>query len=113
MTGLMYFDKDGKPLELMEWAELRLDRDYARIELTELKRGYVVSTIWFGINMNITDFGGPPFIFETATLRNGIFIEVFGRCATVEDAKMLHNKCVRQLKAAAYLKRMKRRNQHD
>lgn len=58
-----YFDRQGKPLTLMEWGEKCEDYDYKVIKHDYVDR-YFVSTVWIGLNMNL--FGGlPPQIFET------------------------------------------------
>jgi hypothetical protein len=58
----MYFDRDGKPLTLWQWAALMesgKDRHVAD-DMVGLVR---VSTVWLGLNHN---WGlGPPHIFET------------------------------------------------
>lgn len=58
-----YYDRQGNPLTLMEWAtrtEKRLDKV---VEQTTLPDGKWVSTVWLGINHRFGD--GPPLIFET------------------------------------------------
>jgi len=60
--GMRYFDRQGKPLDLMEWARI-LDNDPLRIVAQEIVGRYFVSTVWVGLNMNL--FGSTPLIFET------------------------------------------------
>ncbi len=59
----MYYDKEGKPLDLMEWANLFEDFEYRQVG-DSLVDGIRVSTVWLGLDHN---FGrvGPPLIFET------------------------------------------------
>ena len=58
-----YYDKQGKPLELMQWAQLFEDNAYRHIAETTLPDGTWVSTVWLGLDHN---FGrGVPVIFET------------------------------------------------
>lgn len=57
-----YYDKNGKPLTLMQWATLFEDLDYKRIGSDE-KDGVKVSTVWLGLDHNFDD--GKPLIFET------------------------------------------------
>lgn len=83
-----FFDKDGKPLELMEWAEKFEDDEYRQVDWTELTNDRHVSTIWIGHNMNM--LGNIPIIFETAIFKKGRFVEVFGRCDTLENAMRMH-----------------------
>lgn len=56
------FDRDGNPLELMEWAIKMNDAEYKRVARTELG-DVLVSTVWLGLDHS---FGmGLPLIFET------------------------------------------------
>lgn len=57
------FDKNGKPIDLIEWARLIEDKDYKVIKQETLPNGKWVSTIWLGLNHVFDD--GPPLIFET------------------------------------------------
>lgn len=59
----LHFDRDGNPINSMQWAMLHADRDYCQIAETEVE-GFRVSTVWLGINHNFWGFG-PPIIFET------------------------------------------------
>ena len=57
-----YYDRQGNPLTLMQWAKLVANFDYKVVAQTEV--GFDrVSTIWLGLNHNW--WGGPPLIFET------------------------------------------------
>src|SRR5258708_36842263 len=62
-----YYDRQGRPMELMEWAKLHEDPEnrmsYKRIAETTLPNGRWVSTVWLGIDHSFG--GGPPLIFET------------------------------------------------
>ena len=90
MTGprsgpnLPYYDKEGKPITLLEWAELGDDTDYKRIASTMVAERYWVSTIWLGVDHN---FGlwAPPLLFETCVFDNGAPIEVLEGHETVES----------------------------
>ena len=59
-----YYDKQGKPLELMEWAQLFEDNAYRRIAETTLPNGTWVSTVWLGLDHNFSGVGS-PIMFET------------------------------------------------
>jgi len=59
----MYYDKDGTPLELMEWARKVENLTYKRVDKTTLPDGKWVSTVWLGLDHQFG--GGPPLIFET------------------------------------------------
>jgi hypothetical protein len=59
-----YYDLDGNPMTLMEWAELmEADPERRRVGRTAV-RGYLVSTVWLGMNHNYHP-DAPPHIFET------------------------------------------------
>jgi len=65
----MYTDKFGRPLALLEWAELNEDREYSivgsnLIVATTMCPPSRLSTVWLGLNYNFWP-GGPPLIFET------------------------------------------------
>lgn len=58
-----YYDRQGQPLTVLEWARLFENRTYAVIQQNGFKNLFL-STVWLGINNNF--FGrGPPVIFET------------------------------------------------
>lgn len=63
----MYFDKDGSPLGLWEWARKFEDVEYRRVGLDE-REGIEVSTVWLGLNHSFLD--GPLLIFETMVFDN-------------------------------------------
>jgi hypothetical protein len=58
-----FYDKDGSPLELLEWAKKFEDKAYCRVALDILPDGTRISTVWLGLNHNFGE--GPPLIFET------------------------------------------------
>jgi hypothetical protein len=58
----LYYDRQGRPIELEEWLELGRDGEYKRLAL-DVVGGSTVSTVWLGLNHGFT--GGPPLIFET------------------------------------------------
>ena len=57
-----YYDRQGQPLTLMEWAHRFEDWDYKRIAQTVVGK-YNVSTVWLGADHQFGE--GPPLIFET------------------------------------------------
>ena len=63
----MYYNRQGWPISLFEWAQLREVPDYFRIAEDYIGRddGGMdrVSTVWLGLNHNF--WGGVPIIFET------------------------------------------------
>lgn len=58
-----YFDRQGTPISVDDWGRLFEDRDYQRIDYTEIEGGISVSTVWLGLNHNYG--AGAPVIFET------------------------------------------------
>lgn len=67
-----FYDHDGNPLTLMEWAAF-FEEDYPKniwVQRTEIPSARVlVSTIWNGFNPGVTLRGFPEAIFETAVFR--------------------------------------------
>lgn len=73
MRRPMWFNRDGEPITVEEWGELReSDSEYFRVAEDNLEAVSFdgewysmlwVSTVWLGINHNYGD--GPPLIFET------------------------------------------------
>lgn len=59
----LYYDRKGQPMEMLAWAEKCEDHDY-RIVAQHWVRGWMVSTVWLGIDHG---FGHThaPVIFET------------------------------------------------
>lgn len=59
---ILYWDKHGEPISFDVWCQMFGDREYCRVDLTNL--GDVeISTVWIGMDLS---FGGPtPLIFET------------------------------------------------
>lgn len=63
-----YYDKDGTPMALMEWAKKLEDDEYKRvaIDIFENRFGHQtrVSTVWLGLDHSYNS-DGPPLIFES------------------------------------------------
>ena len=59
----LYFDREGNPISLMEYARLSNDIDYKRIDFTTVGP-FVVSTVWLGIDHQF-GLDGPPLLFES------------------------------------------------
>jgi hypothetical protein len=64
----LYYDRDGRPIDVMRWAELFGDPQYKRVALHWI-RGWMVSSVWLGLDHNF--FGGTPLIFETMVFPPG------------------------------------------
>lgn len=86
MTNL-YYDKTGRPIDVMEWAKLSEDIDYKRI-VKETVGEYEISTIWLGVDHG--SGGGPPMIFETAVFADTDEETITLRYATLEEAQAGH-----------------------
>ncbi len=62
-----FYDKEGAPLTLMEWADMNEDLSYRIVEQTSEGEGegeVMVSTVWLGLDHQF-GLDGPPLIFET------------------------------------------------
>lgn len=91
------FDRQGAPLELMEWARLFEDAQYKRVAETTLQDGKYVSTVWLGLDHR---FGGDglPLIFETMVFptRGDCRDLDCARYSTEENALNGHNAMVKK-----------------
>jgi len=85
-----FYDRDGSPLELLEWGMKMEDVDYKRVALDifENRFGHQtrVSTVWLGSNHNF-DESGPPLIFESMAFDDDNKHETMG-CEFSEDIDM-------------------------
>lgn len=60
----LYYDREGRPIALMEFARLLEDPAYKRVAEDTLPDGRWLSTVWLGIDHRLRD-AGLPVIFET------------------------------------------------
>lgn len=105
-----YFDPDGNPITMHEWAAARESKDedstWAREHLvTKIAQGIdgdgiTVSTVWLGLDHQ-WDPSGPPLIFETMIF-GGVFNEEQWRYSTREEAHAGHAEAVRHAKAGIH-----------
>lgn len=98
----LYYDKNTKPIDFREWADLFEDKEYRIVRAEEIY-GYLVSTVWFGLNSNfLLDF---PLIFETMTfnLANRDDCEIINRYTTLEQAIVGHLETVELIKQKGYM----------
>ena len=93
-----YYDKDGKPLELMDWAWKFEDSAYKRIAETRLDNGYWVSTVWMGLNHNFGE--GVPLIFETMVFKGSKSDLDCERYTTLQQAEEGHKRMVEKWREA-------------
>lgn len=88
-----WYDKGGRPLDLMEWARLFEDHAYRRVAEDQI--GEVrISTVWLGLNHRHM-FPGPPLIFETMIFGGEGDGEVW-RYSTLEQAIAGHRAVVEE-----------------
>lgn len=59
-----YYDKEGRPITLLEWAHLFEDKAYCRIAEDTLDDGTWISTVWLGLDHGL-GLSVRPLIFET------------------------------------------------
>lgn len=87
--GPKYYNIDGEPLELFEWAELFEIYEYKMVGVTYFgpDDSIRVSTTWLGLNHNYG--AGPPLIFETMIF-GGEHNDYMDRYSTLEEAKAGH-----------------------
>ena len=55
-----FFDRNLKPVDLLEWAELMQDGEYIQVAFFEDER-IQISTVWRGIDTNYRGDGAPIF----------------------------------------------------
>jgi len=58
-----YYDRDGNPMDMMDYSRQFANMEYKRVKETTLPDGTWISTVWLGIDHHFGD--GPPLIFET------------------------------------------------
>jgi hypothetical protein len=105
----MYFDRQGNPISLRQWGELRehgseegyTGDSYVRVAQDQVGTAWV-STVWLGINHNWSD--GPPIIFETMIFGDyfidGELVDTdCARYSTEEEAIEGHKRTVSDLQA--------------
>ena len=96
----MHYDKNGKPMGLLEWAKLLEDTSYQRVAEDILPNGTWVSTVWLGLDHS---FPGtrPPIIFETMVFpgRGGEGELGAARYSTEQEAKDGHKAMVAKWRA--------------
>lgn len=96
--GVEFFDRDGQPLELMDWARKYEDiayRDLA-VDVDRMDNPHImVSTIWEGVPrpLSLMSTGLPRGIFATALLIDG-HIQWERRHDTEEQAREFHRESV-------------------
>lgn len=92
----MYYNKQGKEIEMLEWAELLENPKYKVISQTTTKSGKWVSTVWLGLDHQYGE--GKPLIFETMVFpKKGDYSDEFcERYSTLKEAKAGHKVIVKK-----------------
>lgn len=92
-----YYDKDGRSIEMMDWAQLFEDNGYKRIA-SDTVGDATISTVWMGLDHS---FGfGPPLIFETMVF-GGSLSDEMDRYPTLAEAETGHRAMVERVREAA------------
>jgi hypothetical protein len=90
---MSYYDKNGIPMSLMDWAHKFEDVEYKRVARYQ-NLFVLVSTVWLGLDHNFT--GGTPLIFESmAFSRFGASIDC-QRYSTLDEALKGHKAMVKK-----------------
>ena len=98
-----YFDKEGKPIDLMTWAKLYENHKYGVVKQTKTEK-YFISTVWLGLdhNFNFLDNDTPISIFETVVFpKNKDVNKIYEQerhSANLEEAKAGHEEMVKKYK---------------
>lgn len=93
----MYYNRKGEAIDLEQYAKLFANEKY-QVVARDLLDGYLVSTVWLGINHNFRSLvfnndPGKPIIFETMIF-NGHDEVYCDRYCTEEQALEGHKKAV-------------------
>lgn len=89
-----YYDRQGRPLDMMDWALKLEDPTYRIVARDELCDGEViVSTIWLGFDHG---YGGKRLLFETMVRRDNKWDEQH-RYSTEDEAREGHRQVVEAL----------------
>jgi hypothetical protein len=99
-----FWDKDGTELELNEWAHKYEDRDYRRIDETDVLtldgRLLWVSTVWIGFCQKLwlcLPDDVPFLTFETQVFENGFVTSYQHHHSTLAEAEAGHARLVARL----------------
>lgn len=95
-SGIGYYDMDGNPMSMEEWAEYYgHDRHIGSTYIRRRHKTFYVSTVWLGLDHGFGWEGGPPIIFETMVFERGLFNDLdMARYATKEQARVGHRRMV-------------------
>ena len=97
MRPSLYYNRQGEPIGLHEWADLMEDAEYRLVANTEVGP-YRISTVWLGLDHSWSSIvGGPgvPIIFETMVFGGGG--EIQQRYDTEAQARRGHDAIVAEV----------------
>ena len=99
--GPRYYDMQGKPISMWDWAmghELRQDRHVGDTYLRLRGRVYRVSTVLLGLDHSFSPWPHKPLIFETMVFADEDMSGEFGICdrySTKAEAQAGHKRIVK------------------
>jgi hypothetical protein len=88
-----FYDKDGNPITLQQWAAHRADADYCQLGYWEGEGGAWIYTFWLGLDTSF-GVGAGPAIFHTQVSAFGNQPHVEWTCPTdtLQRALTLHRR---------------------
>lgn len=101
-----YFDREGRPITLMEYGRLFSNLQY-RVLYHHRFKNFLLSTVWLGINHNFS-MRGPPVIFETMVFFNGMGGPMW-RYSTEGEARRHHMTILRVMQGVILKKQLSKK----
>jgi hypothetical protein len=91
-----FFDRDGKPITVLDWAALRSDPAYCRVGYWEGEGGAWIYTFWLGLDISFGVGGEATAIFDTHVSAFGNQPYADSNCPsdTLERAQCVHQRVV-------------------
>lgn len=94
---MLIYDRQGREISMVEWAELLADDDVRQVARTEMDDAVSVSTVWLGLDHS---FGGTrPLVFETMVFGGPLDMEQ-ERYSTEAEALLGHQLMVAKVALA-------------
>ena len=93
----MYYDKQGKQISINEWENLIIDPNYKIIKQNVVD-GFLVSTVWLGIDHAFFPGTLKPIIFETMIFGDKNEELDVKRASTIEEALEDHKSMLKRIK---------------
>jgi hypothetical protein len=85
-SSLLYFDREGIPIDLFEWQVMHGDEKYVRVKLETLPSQVEISTVWVGIAHDEKKSG----VFETRTSVGDQ--QIFYKHSSEQEAREMHER---------------------